>query len=84
MAIKDKRLKLIWKAKGYMDAQLVKAYLESYGIEAFDFEESVGKSYGLTSTSLGEVEIYVRQEQAKEAEECIQVYKSLQDEEAED
>ena len=84
MAIKDKRLKLVWKAEGYMDAQMVKAYLESYGIEVFDFEESVGKSYGLTSTPLGEVEIYVRQEQAKEAEEYIQTYKALQDEEPED
>ena len=81
MVIKDKKLKLIWKANGYMDAQLVKAYLESFDIEVFDFEESIGKSYGLTSTSLGEVELYVKREQAREAEEHMKTYKDLQDEE---
>ena len=70
----DKKLKLIWKASGYMDAQLIKSYLESYGIEVYDFEESIGKSFGLTSPSLGEVEIYVSEGQSEEAEKLMKEY----------
>ena len=70
----EKKLKLIWKASGYMDAQLLKGYMESYGIDVYDFEESVGKSYGLTATSLGEVEIYVSEDQLKEAEKHLHEY----------
>ena len=29
----DELLKLIWKANGYMDSQLIKNYLESFGID---------------------------------------------------
>lgn len=76
----DKKLKLIWKASGYMDSQLIKNYLKSYGIEVFDFEESIGKSYGFTNTPLGEVELYVLTEHAPKAEEYMQAYMQLQDE----
>jgi len=69
--VKDSKLQLVWKAQGYLDAQLIKNYLESFGIEVFDFEESVGKAYGLTVGSLGEVELYVRNEKAREAEEYM-------------
>ncbi len=79
MTIKDKNLKLIWKASGYMDAQLVKTYLESFDIEVFDFEESIGKSYGLTRTPLGEVELYVRPEKFEQAEKHMQAYLDAQD-----
>lgn len=82
--MKDKNLHLLWKAEGYMDAQLIKNYLESFGIEVFDFEESVGKSYGLTIGSLGEVELYVRKEQAREAEEYMQQYRDAKPDTEED
>ena len=82
--MKDKNLHLLWKAEGYMDAQLIKNYLESFGIEVFDFEESVGKSYGLTVGSLGEVELYVRTEQAHEAEEYMQRYRDAKPDSEED
>ncbi len=82
--MKDKNLHLLWKAEGYMDAQLIKNYLESFGIEVFDFEESVGKSYGLTIGSLGEVELYVRKEQAREAEEYMQQYQDAKPDTEED
>jgi len=72
--MKDKQLHLIWKASGYMDAQIIKNYLESFEIEVFDFEESVGKTYGFTSAPLGEVELYVRKDCAREAEEYMQRY----------
>jgi hypothetical protein len=72
--MKDNAVKLIWKANGYMDAQLVKSYLESFGIQVYDFEESIGLSYGLTNGPLGEVEIYVPTAQAEEAEKYMRRY----------
>jgi hypothetical protein len=72
--MKDKALKLIWKANGYLDAQLIKNYLESFGITVYDFEESVGLSYGLTSGPLGEVELYVPTAQAEEADGYMRQY----------
>ena len=82
--MKDKNLHLVWKAQGYLDAQLIKNYLESFGIEVLDYEESVGKAYGLTIGSLGEVELYVRKEKAREAEEYMRRYLEAKPEDAED
>jgi hypothetical protein len=70
----DDPLKLIWKANGYMDAQLIKNYLESFGIAVYNFEESVGLSYGLTVGPLGEVELYVPTSQAEEAQQYMRQY----------
>jgi hypothetical protein len=72
--MKDKSLKLIWKANGYMDAQLIKNYLESFDLTVYSFEESVGLSYGLTSGPLAEVELYVPVAQAEEAEKYMRQY----------
>lgn len=72
--MKSNRLTLVWKAAGYLDAQLVKIYLESFGLQVYSFEESIGSAYGLTTTPLGEVEIYVLNENAKEAEEYLKSY----------
>ena len=60
--MKSKTMKLLDKARGEMDAQLKKNYLLSKGIEAVLYEESLGTLYGLTNTPLGEVEIYVKNE----------------------
>jgi hypothetical protein len=70
----DDELKLIWKANGYMDAQLIKNYLESFGIVVYNFEESVGISYGLTAGPLGEVELFVLSSQFEEAKEYMRQY----------
>ncbi len=60
--MKSKHMKLVDKARGEMDAHLKKGYLLSKGIEAVLYEESLGTLYGLTNTPLGEVEIYVKNE----------------------
>ena len=72
--MKSDRLTLVWKASGYLDAQLIKNYLESFGLQVYTFEESIGVAYGLTTTPLGEVEIYVPNENAKEAEKYMEDY----------
>lgn len=72
--MKDSKLTLIWKASGYLDSQLVKNYLESFGIEVYSFEESIGMAYGLTTTPLGEVELYVPNIQADRAKQKMNDY----------
>lgn len=72
--MKSDRLTLVWKASGYLDAQLIKNYLESFDLQVYTFEESLGVAYGLTTTPLGEVEIYVPNENAKEAEKYMEDY----------
>ena len=69
----------VWKAAGYLDAQIVKGYLESFGLEVFTFEESVGLTFGLTATPLGEVEIFVRKENEDEAREYLREYQAALD-----
>jgi len=58
--MKNNNQKLVWVAQGYLDAQIKKNYLNLYGIEPILYEESLGTLYGLTSTPLGEVEIFVK------------------------
>lgn len=60
--MKSKTHRLVEKARGEMDAQLKINYLHSKGIESITFQESLGALYGLTNTPLGEVEIYVKNE----------------------
>jgi len=66
------KLKLVWIAQGYLDAQIKKNYLSSYGIESISYEESLGTLYGLTSTPLGEVEIFVKPVDYKKAQALLQ------------
>ena len=60
MTLNENEFKLLWIAQGYLDAQIKKIFLLSYGIEAILYEESLGTLFGLTNTPLGEVEIYVK------------------------
>jgi len=69
----------VWRAAGYLDAQIVKSYLESFGLEVFTFEESVGLTFGLTATPLGEVEIFVRNEDEEKALDYLKEYQNAQD-----
>jgi uncharacterized protein YbcI len=70
--MKSKKYKLIHKARGEMDAQMIKNFLLSKGIDSIMYGESIGKLYGLTNTSLGEVEIYVKNEDAEKALSALQ------------
>ncbi len=72
--MKSDKLSLVWKASGYLDAQMIKGFLESYGIKVYAFEESIGAAYGLTTTPLGEVEIYVTNEKAEDAKKYLEKY----------
>ena len=63
----ENKLKLLLVARGYLDAQITKTFLLSNGIEAFLYEESIGTIFGFTNTSLGDVEIYVKSDEYKNA-----------------
>ena len=66
--------KLLWKASGFMDAQLIINYMESFGIEVVSYGGSVGQAYGLTSTPLGGIELHVKATQYEEAENILNSY----------
>jgi len=74
--MKNSNLKLVWKAMGYLDAQMVKNLLLSFEIDSIMYEESVGQAYGLTFTPLGEVEIYVAKKDYENAYAIIDEYYS--------
>ena len=69
--MKKKDIRLVWVSQGILDAQMKKNYLNSFGIDVFLFEESIGSLYGLTYTPLGEVELYVSSSDFENAEELL-------------
>jgi hypothetical protein len=62
----------VYVANGQTDADLIKMFLESNGIKVLSAGESIGSSYGLMNTTLGEVDIYVPQSQAQDALAAIE------------
>lgn len=58
---------VVYVANGQLEGQMIRAFLESKGIQVVAYEESVGMTYGLTITPLGQVDIRVSEEQAEEA-----------------
>jgi len=69
--MKNNKQKLVWVAQGYLDAQIKKNYLNSYGIEPVLYEESLGTLYGLTNTPLGEVEIFVKSSDFEKSQDLL-------------
>lgn len=61
----------IYTANGQLDAEMIRIFLESHGIKAELFRESVGSVYGLTVGPLGEVKIFAPAEQAADAAEIL-------------
>lgn len=57
----------VYTANGMLEAETIRAFLESMGIEAFVSQESVGMTYGLTVGPLGEARIYVPNDQVDQA-----------------
>ena len=60
-----------WHTHGEMDAQMIRALLESNGIQAVFSGESLRLTHGFTIDGLAEVRILVRREDAKRAREVI-------------
>lgn len=62
-----KREKPVYVTAGSLQAEMVVAFLESKGIQAFASQESVGTAFGLQGTFLGKAKVYVPDEQREEA-----------------
>lgn len=62
----------IFSAAGLLEAEMIKSFLESYGISVFVNQESLGKTLGLSAGPLGLVEVLVPQSQVEEATSLLQ------------
>ena len=65
---------------GRFEADILKAYLEEYGIEIETFQEALGQHiYPTTLDMLGRVEIFVSKEQAEDAHKLLEEYNNPKD-----
>jgi hypothetical protein len=69
------RDEVVYIANGRLEAESVKALLESFGIPAFLNQESAGLTYGLTVGILGEVEVVVPLSNIEDAKKIIEEMK---------
>lgn len=67
---------IVYIAHGVLDAEMMRAFLESNGIRAFIMQESVGLTYGLTMGPLGECKILVEPHNVAAARELIALYEA--------
>jgi hypothetical protein len=65
-------MKLIHRAAGMIQAEIIRGRLESSDIPVLLDYESVGPVYGLTVNGLGEVRIFVPEEKAEDALELLE------------
>jgi len=71
---------ILTEVQGRLEAEFIKSYLESQGIETELFQESVGHHiYPVTIDGLGRVQIFVSKEQAKEAHEILDEYNNARE-----
>lgn len=61
----------VYKASGQLEAQMIKAFLESNAIQVVLNQESIGRTLGLSAGYLGEVEVLVPETQVEKASELI-------------
>ena len=69
-------MNLVWRASGQLDAEMIKSLLQSFGIIAYSSQESLGSTFGFTLTPLGEVEIYVRDNDVTDANRILDDYRN--------
>lgn len=69
------RDEVVYIANGRLEAESVKALLESFGIPAFLNQDSAGLTYGLTVGILGEVEVVVPLSNIEDAKKIIEEMK---------
>lgn len=57
-----------------VEAELVKLYLESEGVEAFVFGNILANTYNLFNTTSGGVQLKVSEETFEEAQKLVEAY----------
>lgn len=66
--------KVLCTVNNRMQAEVLKSYLESRGINVFMQGEAAGSIYGLSSGPLAQVDLLVAEEQYGEAEKNLKGY----------
>jgi hypothetical protein len=61
----------VYTAQGMLEAEMIVNFLSAHGIQAMTSQESVGMTYGLNAGPLGEVLIYVTEEQENDAHQVL-------------
>jgi hypothetical protein len=67
----EKKLIEIKRIPGLLNADMMKIFLESKGIDAMVVQESAGKAMGILLDGLGHARVYVPEDQVAEAEEIL-------------
>jgi hypothetical protein len=71
---------VLTEVQGRLEAEFIKSYLESQGIEVELFQESIGHHiYPVMVDGLGRVQIFVSKEQLKEAQQILEEYTNAQE-----
>ncbi len=66
----------VYSASGHLDAELMKNFLAAHNVESILLGESIGTTYGLTSTPIGKVEVMVKKDDLETARELIRQYEN--------
>jgi hypothetical protein len=66
------KYKCVYIGQGTLNAEMVKMFLESWGIRTMVSQESSGKTYGLTLGPMGEAKVYVPEANYDQALELIE------------
>ena len=72
----EENLILIDSVAGMLEAEILRALLDSYNIRALLSQESAASVFGLSVGPLGRVDILVDSSQAAEAREILSNYRS--------
>ena len=75
---------LLTEVQGRVEADVLKSYLEAYGVEVELFQEALGQHiYPTTLDILGRVQIFIPKEQAEAAHKLLEEYNNTPVEEDE-
>ena len=69
-----KKLVRISTVPGLLNADMIRIFLESQGIDCLVSQESAGRAIGLTVDGLGSARVYVPEDKVKEAEALLEAY----------
>ncbi len=67
----SERFIVVYTSNGKLNAEMIKAFLESEGVKVMISQESAGSTYGLTIGPLGEVDILVPENQETHARKLL-------------
>jgi hypothetical protein len=71
----DLKWEVLTEVQGRLEAEFIKSYLESQGIEVELFQESIGHHiYPVMVDGLGRVQIFVPKDQTQEAKQILEQY----------